>query len=120
MTKNPLVCTAYKLHFILELYKNADMEIIDIQKGAWRGKALATISTLSRCYYFKKTLKEILFNLKHLDLFTYFSIKELELIYKYKNLIRSLFFDKYEKEYLSRKNQLYWFRLLGAITNFLC
>ena len=39
--KNPLVCTAYKLHFILELYKNADMEIIDIQKGAWRGEGIS-------------------------------------------------------------------------------
>lgn len=30
----------------------------------------------------------------------------MELIYKYKNLIRSLFFDKYEKEYLSRKKSV--------------
>jgi len=38
---NPLVCTAYKLHFILDLYKNAGMEIIDIQKGAWRGEGIS-------------------------------------------------------------------------------
>jgi len=30
----------------------------------------------------------------------------LDLIYKYKNLIKSLFFDKYEKEYLSRKKSV--------------
>lgn len=39
--ENPLVCSAYKLDFILELYKNAGMEIIDIQKGAWRGEGIS-------------------------------------------------------------------------------
>jgi hypothetical protein len=37
--KNPLVCTAYKIESIRNLYTNAGLEILKIERGAWRGVA---------------------------------------------------------------------------------
>lgn len=34
---NPLVCTAYKIEFILHAYESAGLEIIEIMPGYWRG-----------------------------------------------------------------------------------
>jgi hypothetical protein len=35
--ENPLNCTAFKLENILEYYTEAGLEILDIQRGSWRG-----------------------------------------------------------------------------------
>lgn len=37
--KNPLVCTAYKINAIRSIYKDAGLEILKIDRGAWRGLA---------------------------------------------------------------------------------
>ena len=34
---NPLVCTAFKIDFIKEIYKKNNMEILSILRGSWRG-----------------------------------------------------------------------------------
>jgi len=34
---NPLVCTAFKIDFIKEIYKKNGMEIVKILRGSWRG-----------------------------------------------------------------------------------
>lgn len=36
--ENPLVCTAFKINKILEFYEKANLEILDIERGSWRGK----------------------------------------------------------------------------------
>lgn len=35
--KNPLLCTAYKEEYIFAYYEELGLEIVDIQKGSWRG-----------------------------------------------------------------------------------
>ena len=35
--ENPLVCTAFKIENF-EFYEKADLEILDIEHGSWRGK----------------------------------------------------------------------------------
>lgn len=37
--KNPLVCTAYKIDVVKDMYANAGFEILKIERGAWRGLA---------------------------------------------------------------------------------
>jgi hypothetical protein len=37
--ENPLVCTAYKIEAIYEIYQKAGLEILEIDKGSWRGPA---------------------------------------------------------------------------------
>ncbi len=37
--KNPLVCTAYKIEAIEKMYAEAGLEIVRIDRGAWRGVA---------------------------------------------------------------------------------
>lgn len=37
--KNPLVCTAYKIEAIQEMYLSAGFEILKIERGGWRGVA---------------------------------------------------------------------------------
>ena len=34
---NPLVCTAYKLDYILSAYEQAGLRVIRIDRGSWRG-----------------------------------------------------------------------------------
>jgi hypothetical protein len=36
---NPLVCTAYKIEAVRNLYASAGLEILKIERGAWRGGA---------------------------------------------------------------------------------
>ena len=37
--ENPLVCTAYKIDALYEIYRKAGLEIVEIDRGSWRGPA---------------------------------------------------------------------------------
>lgn len=36
---NPLVCTAYKIEAVISLYDEAGLEIVNVERGSWRGPA---------------------------------------------------------------------------------
>jgi hypothetical protein len=42
--KNPLVCTAYKIEAIKEMYAEAGLEIVRIDRGSWRGPAHSNLA----------------------------------------------------------------------------